>query len=180
MRGGFVRFAGPEQVQGLGGEACGRSWGCGLPCNFRLMRTSDEVMPRLTDLKETCLYVDNLARATEFYKQVLGLPPLVEDSRFCALDVAGRHVLVLFVRGSSTEGANLPGGVIPPHDGAGQIHVGFAVTAEEFPEWESHLRAHGVQILSEVSWPRGGRSVYFRDPDGHLLELLTPGVWSTY
>src|SRR5579859_7160672 len=134
------------------------------------MLTSDQVMPRLTDLKETCLYVDDLARAGAFYRQVLGLQALVEDSRFCALDVASRHVLLLFVRGASSEGANLPGGVIPPHDGAGQIHVGFSVTAEELPEWESHLKAHGVQILSEVSWPRGGRSVYFRDPDCHLLE----------
>src|SRR5262245_52657360 len=137
-------------------------------------------MPLLTDLKETCLYVDDLPRAKEFYQRVLGLASLVEDSRFCAFDVAARHVLLLFVLNASAEGSNLPGGVIPSHDGSGPIHVGFAVAALELPEWESHLDAHGVQILSRVSWPRGGRSIYFRDPDGHLLELLTPGVWSTY
>jgi catechol 2,3-dioxygenase-like lactoylglutathione lyase family enzyme len=31
-----------------------------------------------------------------------------------------------------------------------------------------------------VGWPRGGRSVYFRDPDGHSVELATPGLWETY
>jgi catechol 2,3-dioxygenase-like lactoylglutathione lyase family enzyme len=137
-------------------------------------------MPRLTDLKETCLYVDDLPRAKKFYKEVLGLSPLVEDERFCALDVAARHVLLLFVRGASEKATELPGGTIPPHNGAGPIHAGFAVDSGELPEWELHLSAHGVEILSRVSWPRGGRSVYFRDPDGHLLELLTPGVWSTY
>jgi catechol 2,3-dioxygenase-like lactoylglutathione lyase family enzyme len=137
-------------------------------------------MPPLTDLKETCLYVDDLPRAKEFYEQVLGLTLLVEDSRFCAFDVAGKHVLLLFVRGASAEGARLPGGFIPPHDGSGPIHVGFAVASKELTEWESHLKTHGVELLSHVSWPKGGRSVYFRDPDGHLLELLTPGVWSTY
>jgi catechol 2,3-dioxygenase-like lactoylglutathione lyase family enzyme len=149
-------------------------------CNFGVLRTSNHLMPGLTDLKETCLYVDDLPRAKAFYQQVLGLTLLVEDSRFCALDVATRHVLLLFVRRASLEGANLPGGIIPPHDGAGPLHVGFAVEVQELSAWESHLQAHGVQILSQVSWPKGGRSIYFRDPDGHLLELLTPGVWSTY
>ena len=137
-------------------------------------------MPRLTDLKETCLYVDDLQRAKEFYERVFGFKALVEDSRFCALDIAGKHVLLLFVRGASANGAEVPGGSIPAHDGAGPIHVGFAVDTQELPGWESHLAAHGIQIVSRITWPKGGRSVYFHDPDGHLLELLTPGVWSTY
>ncbi len=137
-------------------------------------------MPTLRDVKETCLYVDNLDRAKRFYQDVMGLEPLVEDDRFCALDVATKHVLLIFVRGASQQETKLPGGTIPPHDGAGPIHAGFAVDTQELPEWESHLASHGVKILSRVCWPRGGQSIYFRDPDSHLLELLTPGVWSTY
>jgi catechol 2,3-dioxygenase-like lactoylglutathione lyase family enzyme len=37
-----------------------------------------------------------------------------------------------------------------------------------------------VAIESRMEWPRGGKSIYFRDPDGHLLEVLTPGVWAIY
>jgi catechol 2,3-dioxygenase-like lactoylglutathione lyase family enzyme len=138
------------------------------------------VMPKLHDLKETSLYVDDLQRAKEFYERVLGLATLVEDRSFCALDVAARHVLLLFVRGASGNETHVPGGTIPSHDGAGAIHAAFAVDSQELPEWEVHLQSHGIEILSRVSWPRGGRSIYFRDPDGHLLELLTPGVWATY
>ncbi|HEY7306936.1 MAG TPA: VOC family protein [Bryobacteraceae bacterium] len=137
-------------------------------------------MPKLQDLKETSLYVDDLERAKGFYERVLGLRPLVEDQRFCALDVASKHILLLFVRGASLNETRLPGGTIPAHDGAGPIHAAFAVNREELPEWEAHLRGHGVEIMSRVSWPRGGQSIYFRDPDGHVLELLTPGVWATY
>jgi catechol 2,3-dioxygenase-like lactoylglutathione lyase family enzyme len=137
-------------------------------------------MPKLNDLKETALYVDDLERAMTFYREVLGLNTLVADGRFCAMDVAGKHILLLFTRGASATATEIPGGTIPGHDGGGQIHAAFAVDVEELPHWESHLVAHGIAILGRVSWPRGGRSVYFRDPDGHLLELLTPGVWSTY
>ena len=136
--------------------------------------------PVLRDVKETALYVDDRERAKAFYSDVLGLEPVAVDWRFCALDVNGRHVLLLFLRGASLDVTQLPGGVIPPHDGAGPIHAGFAVDAADLGEWEAHLRANGVEILSDMSWPRGGRSIYFRDPDGHLLELLTPGVWTTY
>ena len=35
-------------------------------------------------------------------------------------------------------------------------------------------------LEGRTEWPRGGVSVYFRDPDGHLLELATPGLWEGY
>jgi len=137
-------------------------------------------MPPLEDLKETSLYVDDLDRAKDFYQRVLGLRPLFEDQRLCALDVAGRHVLLLFLRGASLQESQLPGGAIPPHDGSGPIHAAFAIAREHLVDWETHLQANGAAILSRVTWPRGGESLYFRDPDGHVLELMTPGVWATY
>ena len=129
---------------------------------------------------ETALYVDDLARARAFYEGVLGLPRLTGDARFLAFDVGGRSVLLLFQRGSTLEPVVLPGGVIPPHDGNGPIHVAFAIAADELSDWERRLGEYKVAIESGTDWPRGGRSVYFRDPDNHLLELVTPGVWTIY
>ena len=136
--------------------------------------------PKLAGVVETALYVDDLARARAFYEGVLGLAPLFADGRLCAFDVGGRSVLLLFLRGSTLETVTMPGGTIPPHDGAGPLHVGLAIAAEDLPAWEERLSAHGVAVEGRATWPRGGTSLYVRDPDGHLVELLTPGLWAIY
>src|SRR5262249_6395192 len=73
----------------------------------------------------------------------------------------------------------LPGGRPPPQDGSGRLHLAFAIPASELEAWRDRLQPHGVPIEGEVKGPRGGTSLYFRDPDGHLVELATPGLWST-
>ena len=137
-------------------------------------------MPKLSGVIETALYVDDLERARSFYEDVLGLSRLTGDARFLAFDVGGRSVLLLFHRGATLETVRLPGGTIPPHDGSGPIHVAFSVAADDLAAWEARLGEQGVAIEGRTDWPRGGRSVYFRDPDNHLLELVTPGVWAIY
>ena len=72
------------------------------------------------------------------------------------------------------------GGTIPAHDGSGRLHVAFSIDAENLDAWEKRLRQHGLKIESTVRWPRGGTSLYVRDPDGHLVELATPGIWEVY
>ena len=74
----------------------------------------------------------------------------------------------------------VPGGVLPPHDGEGTTHVAFAVQARDVHQWEQWLRDQEVEIESKVEWEEGSKSLYFRDADGHLLELVTPGAWETY
>jgi catechol 2,3-dioxygenase-like lactoylglutathione lyase family enzyme len=137
-------------------------------------------LPKLAGVIETALYVDDLDRARAFYTDVLGLEPLTSDSRFLAFDVAGRNVLLLFRRGATRDTVHLPGGTIPPHDGNGPIHAAFAIAADELPAWEKRFGEHDVAIEGRTDWPRGGKSIYFRDPDNHLLELVTPGVWAIY
>ena len=105
---------------------------------------------------------------------------LVGDSRLTAYGVAPRSVLLIFKRGAATETVTMPGGTIPGHDGAGPLHVAFAIGKDELAEWEKHLSSRGVAIEGATSWSRGGRSIYFRDPDRHLLELATPGLWTVY
>ena len=137
-------------------------------------------MPRVTGVLETCIHVQDLARSAHFYESLFGFPRLGSDERFCAFDVAGRDVLILFRRGGTLEPVKLPGGLIPPHGGSGHLHFAFAIPVEDLPAWEARLGEAGVTIESRVKWPRGGVSIYFRDPDNHLVELATPGIWAIY
>ncbi|WP_332119365.1 VOC family protein [Azorhizobium caulinodans] len=135
--------------------------------------------PPLGSVVETGLYVEDLDRAAGFYEGVLGLSPMLADERFRAYPLE-RTVLLLFKRGTALETIHLPGGTIPPHDGAGRLHFALSVRAEDIAPWRAHLAHHGVAIEGETRWPKGGHSLYVRDPDGHLLELVSPGVWSNY
>jgi catechol 2,3-dioxygenase-like lactoylglutathione lyase family enzyme len=137
-------------------------------------------MPPLHGVLETSLYVADLERSVGFYQGLFELEVLTADDRFCALSVAGRQVLLLFRKGPCAAPSVLPGGVIPGHDGDGRLHLAFAVAAADLPAWRHRLASRGVAVESTVVWPRGGHSLYFRDPDGHLIELVTPGVWSIY
>jgi len=88
---------------------------------------------------------------------------------------------LLFIRGGTVEPVKTGGGLIPPHDGSGQLHIAFAISHETQHQWRAHLEAAGVVIESTSDWQRGGRSLYFRDPDGNLLELAaTPGLWEGF
>jgi catechol 2,3-dioxygenase-like lactoylglutathione lyase family enzyme len=137
-------------------------------------------VPSLLGVLETVLYVNSFESACPFYEQLLGLNSIYRDQRLCAYDVGSRGVLLLFLRGQSLETVKLPGGTIPPHDGNGPVHIAFSIAAGELAVWETQLAKAGVEIEGRTKWPRGGESIYFRDPDGHLIELATPGLWPGY
>lgn len=136
--------------------------------------------PPIDGVVETAIYVEDIGRARAFYEGLLGLEPLFADERLCALNVGGRGVLLLFRKGSTLQTVTLPGGTIPPHDGGGPVHFALAVASAELPRWEEHLARAGVPVEGRTAWPRGGRSLYIRDPDGCLVELVTPGTWAIY
>jgi catechol 2,3-dioxygenase-like lactoylglutathione lyase family enzyme len=136
--------------------------------------------PLPSTILETCLYVADLTRARTFYETLFGYRVMATDDRFCALAASEQQVLLLFLCGSDPHGSVMPFGTIPPHDGSGPVHIGFGIPSESLPAWRTRLAEHGIPIESTITWPRGGTSIYFRDPDGHLLELVTPGIWEIY
>lgn len=128
-------------------------------------------------IAETALYVDDLGRAADFYIDLFGSAVLRRDERFCALRIASEEVLLLFLRGGSLEAHEVPGGLIPSHDGTGPLHVCFGINEDELEAWAEKLKEKGIAIESRVTWPTGATSLYFRDPDQHAVELATPGIW---
>jgi len=134
----------------------------------------------VTGILETALYVDDVARSAEFYRALFAFDTLLESDRIAALSVAGRDVLLLFRKGATVQPVPIDDGFIPPHDGDGEIHLALSIPEASVPDWEARLRALGVPVESRHRWPRGGTSLYFRDPDRHLIELVTPGCWAIY
>jgi catechol 2,3-dioxygenase-like lactoylglutathione lyase family enzyme len=137
-------------------------------------------MPSLTGILETSLYVDDLDSASRFYEEIFGLTCIHRDDRLRAYSVGGRSVLLLFKRGASNRVIPLEQGELGPHDGSGPLHLAFSISAEDLAAWERLLADRGIAMETRIKWPRGGTSLYFRDPDSHLVELATPGVWSIY
>lgn len=136
--------------------------------------------PPIHGVVETCLYVADLGPAIDFYERILTLRRLVADDRMAAFAVADRQLLLLFRKGATPMPITTSGGVIPAGHGDSPVHLGLAIDCGDLAAWEARLEGFGVPIESRVEWPRGGRSIYFRDPDRNLVELLTPGVWAIY
>lgn len=132
-------------------------------------------MPAVSGVLETSLYTDDLERAVRFYVELFGFPVMVRDERICALNVRAGQVLLLFRRGAS-----LGADQFPTHDGSGPLHLAFSIPTQELRSWETRLKDKGIAIETKKKWERGGESLYFRDPDNHLLELVTPGCWPNY
>ena len=134
----------------------------------------------LNGVLETALYVSDLRRARDFYVDVFGCATLLDTPRLVALSVAGRSVVLLFQRGATEAPLPTAGGVVPGHGGSGVQHLAFAIAADTVDAWMERLTSAGVPVESRVRWERGGESLYVRDPDGHSVELATPGLWAIY
>jgi lactoylglutathione lyase len=149
---------------------------------------SDHVPVR--GLFETHLTVGDLDRAIQFYRDVVGLLPALEvpdrDAAFFWIGEPGAAMLGLWSIGSMPMGLSL--------------HVAFSASLQDVLGACGRLRGLGVTPLSfsaeetdepsVIAWMPAA-AVYFRDPDGHLLEYLAmldepprPGVgivhWSEW
>lgn len=126
--------------------------------------------PKITGILETVLYVADLDRAQRFYETIFGLSFVTKaPGRLHAMQVRDGQLLLLFKQGAS-----------PDHDGSGQNHLAFSIPRAELAAWERWLGENKIEIVERKKWDLGGESLYFRDPDGHLLEVATPGVWPVF
>jgi len=124
------------------------------------------------------VYVDDLKTAEAFYGGVLGLSKIFTvPGRMVVFRLQESVLLVFDAQQTQRERIVINGGLIPLHGARGAGHVAFRVAKADLETWRRHFRAAGVAIESEVSWPNGAHSIYFRDPAGNSLELATPDMW---
>ena len=141
------------------------------------MPSAANTRPQVNGILETSLYVESPTRSVEFYRRVFGfelIDPdqqtgITDQTRLCPMRAGDRSVLLLFKKGGTAD-----------TDATGAIHVAFGIARSEIPAWEAWLAHLGIAIEERKTWKYGGQALYFRNPDGHLLEVVTPGVWSIY
>lgn len=135
---------------------------------------TDDVRPamRAGEILEACLYAADLDAAEAFYTRVMGLEVLTRvDDRHIFFRCGGR-VFLVFNPARTQEG-----GMVPGHGTEGPGHVCFAMREDEVDAWRAHLAREGVEIECDFAWPRGGHSLYVRDPADNSVELGTPRIW---
>ena len=120
---------------------------------------------------ETCLYVNDLTAAEDFYVNVLGFPVYGRVPGRHVFLTAGDGMLLLF---NPQESAR-PGSTLP-HAGSSGGHACFAIRPEETDTWAAKLQAAGLTV-TRYRWGERGESLYFHDPSGNLLELAPPHIW---
>lgn len=128
---------------------------------------------RATHVFESVLYAEDLEAAKHFYREVMGLPLVSENvGRGLAFRCGAGVVLVFDPRRTVIRDRE-----VPAHGCSGAGHLAFVAEAKDLDDWRMHLGKHGVAIETEVEWPEGGRSIYFRDPAGNSIELAPPTLW---
>jgi catechol 2,3-dioxygenase-like lactoylglutathione lyase family enzyme len=131
----------------------------------------DSTPPPLSCVLETVLYFTNQARMEAFYSDVLGMKLIDRELGRHLFYRAGRSVFLLFRADETLRSEKLP-----PHGARGPAHTCFLVPVRDYDGWQTHLRSSGVEVLQEIDWSRG-RSFYFHDPDGNVLEIANADIW---
>ncbi|KAM0718902.1 hypothetical protein Q7P37_005974 [Cladosporium fusiforme] len=139
--------------------------------------------PQIGQILETVLYSSNPSELAEWYKRIFSLQPFIEGP-VIGFSLPNNTILLLFDPSKTSKDTSLTGasqGLIPKHGiegtGRGQ-HISFA--CDDVAEWEAWFEEQGVKVEGRMSWEMGGKSLYVRDSEGHLVEVMTRGVWKVY
>jgi catechol 2,3-dioxygenase-like lactoylglutathione lyase family enzyme len=116
-------------------------------------------------LNHTIVWCRDQNVSATFLTEILGLAPAVRFGPFLLVEVAN---------GVSLDYHEIDGDI------AGQ-HYAFLIDEDDFDEIFGRITARGLDYWADPMQSRpgtvnrndGGRGVYFADPDGHLLEVIT-------
>lgn len=126
----------------------------------------------IKQIKETSLYIKDLEITRQFYQDKLGLKVISRVENRHIFFRAGSSVLLCFLPESTRKEGGLPA-----HYANGSIHLAFEIAVEDYLSCKDKIVKTGIKIIQEQQWRKGLKSFYFRDPDGHLLEIIQEGIW---
>ena len=124
---------------------------------------------------ETCIYSPDLKIMKDFYVNRLGLDLISEEERRHVFLKAGKSMLLVFNPENTSLAAN---STFPTHGACtspSSIHFALEIEQADYEAAKNLLAQNKIAIEKEMSWGSGGKSVYFRDPAGNLVEIVTKG-----
>ena len=120
-----------------------------------------------------------------FYIYILGLEFVSEEKDRHVFLKAGQSMLLIFnpnktlattdVGNGNSNATQLPthGAFAPPSI----IHFALEIEKQNYGSAKHMLNEKNIKIEKEVTWKKGTNSMYFRDPVGNLVEIITNGSW---
>jgi catechol-2,3-dioxygenase len=116
----------------------------------------------------------------DFYTSILGLEFVFEEQDRSVFLKAGQSMLLIFnpnktlVSNENSATIQFPThGTSPPSI----VHFALEIDQENYDNAKQTLNEKNIKIEKEVAWEKGTNSIYFRDPAGNLVEIITPGAW---
>ena len=107
----------------------------------------------------------------------LGLGLVSEEEGRHVFLKAGKSMLLIFNPENTRFSVNsifpTHGAVTPP----ASIHFALEIEQADYEVARNILRQNNIPIEIEMSWGSDGKSIYFRDPVGNLVEIITRGQW---
>lgn len=116
-------------------------------------------------LNHTIVWCHDKQASAAFLTEVLSLPPAEPFARFLVVPLGNGASLDFMERAGPIDGQ----------------HYAFLVSDAEFDAGMDRISARGLTYWADparsqpgtINHHWGGRGVYFEDPDGHLLEMIT-------
>ncbi|MEX1268055.1 MAG: VOC family protein [Balneolaceae bacterium] len=145
---------------------------------MKTLNFEPEYTMKIDGILETCLYARDLEASEAFYRALPGLQFISKEKERHVFFRCGDSMLLIFNPAHTANNqTDMQGEKIPLHGATGEGHVAFAINPDELHLWKEYLIKQSIEIESEVTWPTGSTSVYFRDPAGNSLELVSPDIW---
>ena len=133
-------------------------------------------MMKFTKIVETCIYSSELKEMKDFYMNKLGLDFVSEENGRHVFLKAGKSMLLIFNPESTLNDSisifPIHGAITPPSI----VHFALEINTTDYEKWKDLLSKKQINIEKELKIGNS-RSVYFRDPSGNVVELITENAW---
>ena len=133
-------------------------------------------MMKFTKIVETCIYSSELKEMKDFYMNKLGLDFVSEENGRHVFLKAGKSMLLIFNPESTLNDSisifPIHGAITPPSI----VHFALEINTADYEKWKDLLSKKQINIEKELKIGNS-RSIYFRDPSGNVVELITENAW---